>query len=884
MASTVKCRGLGCAEPNSLMESQLKGGGNNVLEILEKLTHKESLPEIRHQLFLKEIRRLNPTLTDGYLFIDGLYEVISNKVPWAHQCSSSEIHNSPRELLSGHMTGSLLLQEYWIRPDDPAKVGTYLTVATSFVSYIHSKYGSRGIAKFLKEFGGTKTVPSSGDLVLNRKDLLTLEFKWKKHVEEEVNERFRLGIFGLLKLLFQSYLSHHWLSVLFVVLSCVADVALHVSFAIIFGKLLDLGFSKGRVEVIVQWVGGILAVIITRFIVLNFNAAISSSMAVKVSCTLRQQIASRIHKVSRKFFSDHTCSEVVSVFSEDVSSIEMFLSLSMYCVMWAGLMLVTCIGYALYVIWPIGLPLGVVFVSMRLLIQWVSSILDKHSFSKMQAQKKLCDILKETVDGFQENRIYSRNNYWQNQLSEVIRKQYTPKAIRSIFLTQFIQLFQLVIPNCLGALLVFGLILLTVHGWIEFKRGVSVYILYQLTALSIASAAGQVAVIHAARVGMGRINALLNNHSHEISAVGPPHIPRLTVKQRSQSESLGVEFRNVCFCYSPIATHWNLCDVSFKVHPGERVAVVGRTGSGKSTLLGLLLQMYLPTSGKVLIGGKETNGRPDRSTAATFQSNHIFNMSIRENIRFGNLGSSDLEVEEAAKMADIHDWIASLSRGYDTVLSSGGTSLSGGQKQRIAIARMLVANAPVLLLDEITSALDPSTEQRVFDTLMKVTRGKTVVAVTHRLEQARQFDKVLVLSHGHVKEYGNHDELIKQKGTYYRMAKKELSVVSPNQPTPIIRQHSLSHLPKLSVYEMTPSPLVANSRVIQPSPLVTTPLDTVEECEERSSKSGTKSASFSTIVFDSLRKSQPNIVVTDAENPLLLANFPKDLPSSTPRV
>ena len=164
------------------------------------------------------------------------------------------------------------------------------------------------------------------------------------------------------------------------------------------------------------------------------------------------------------------------------------------------------------------------------------------------------------------------------------------------------------------------------------------------------------------------------------------------------------------------------------------------------------------------------------------------------------------QVEKVARQADIHSWVMSMPCQYDTVVRS--STLSGGQKQRIAIARMLLANSPVLVLDEVTSALDPTTECRLFKTLMEVTKGRTVIAATHRLEQAKHFDQILVISHGQIKETGTHEELMAECGAYYRMVTRTKRAPSPHKPTPIRHRHSLSHLTPnlLSVYDMTPSP------------------------------------------------------------------------------
>ena len=812
-----QCQGClgGCGRrPSVVLDKDNFGMRDGSLALLQTLAEEGTLSQLQHQLYLKEIQQLNPNLSDGYLFVDGLYELVSGRVPWPCELGGLSIHHSPRDLLTMNNSGVLLLQNYWLRPDDPAEITSYLTIAVSFVQYVFTTFGPGGVAQFLKQMPCDGCVPDMEMFHFKRKSLLTLEFKWKRFVEAEVNSPFRLSILGMIWLLIKDHFIHHWFKFVIIMLSICVNVGFHLGFSIAFSQLLSLGFTRGELVNVGIWSSTVLALIIFRFFLVNFRTFLVSSVAVQVSSNLRYCIAKRIHNVSYKFLSDHSPSTILSTFSEDISNIEKFISVSMTCILWAMLMLLTCIVYAIVIVWPIGIPLALVYISTTIFTHWISTIIAQYNFVKMQALNKVTDLLKETIDGFQENRIYRRASFWLDQIESTLDRQYTPKARHSSNLSQFIVTFQLVIPHIIGITLMFGIILLSMYEWVDFQRGLSVYLMYQLTIVAMSSSTGHFTQMQATQVGLGRINALLNNIDHFIT---DSSINTIAGRLKNNFDGgVSVEFDNVCFSYSQAASHWTLYNVSFKIRPGERVAIVGRTGSGKSTILNLLLQMYLPTTGKVIINDKVTTGCPDGSVAATFQTNHMFGTSLRENIRFGNLQATDAEVEEAAQMADIHNWIASLSRGYDTIVKPGGTSLSGGQRQRIAIARMLVAKSPVLLFDEVTSALDPATESRVFQTLMDVTQGRTVIAVTHRLEQAEKFDSILVFSHGRLKERGTHQELMLRQSTYYQMAQREKGVTSPCRPTPILRRHSLVHISH-------------PSENLQSHTILTTPLQTVNE-------------------------------------------------------
>jgi ATP-binding cassette subfamily B protein len=240
-----------------------------------------------------------------------------------------------------------------------------------------------------------------------------------------------------------------------------------------------------------------------------------------------------------------------------------------------------------------------------------------------------------------------------------------------------------------------------------------------------------------------------------------------------------IAFENVVFRYPARPETSALDGVDLKVAPGETVALVGPSGAGKTTILQLLLRFYDPRHGRVTIDGLDLTAmaRADfrRSIALVPQDPVIFAESARENIRFGRPDATDAEVEEAARAAAAHGFLAALPQGYDTFVGERGVMLSGGQKQRIAIARAILRDAPILLLDEATSALDAESERAVQDAVERLSHGRTTLVVAHRLATVKKADRIVVFDQGRIVATGKHDTLVAQGGLYARLARLQFT-------------------------------------------------------------------------------------------------------------
>jgi len=249
-----------------------------------------------------------------------------------------------------------------------------------------------------------------------------------------------------------------------------------------------------------------------------------------------------------------------------------------------------------------------------------------------------------------------------------------------------------------------------------------------------------------------------------ITIVDKPNAPDLIVNKGM------IEFKHVVFGYRnrPV-----LEDLSLRIKPGERVGIVGASGAGKTTLVNLLMRFYEPKRGQILIDGQDISDVKQDSLRSNIafipQDPSMFNRTIGENIGYGKTGSTKAEIRKAAKNASADEFIMSTEKKYNSLVGDKGIKLSGGQRQRIAIARAFLKDAPILVLDEATSALDSETEVAIQESFEKLSKGRTTIAIAHRLSTLRNMDRIIVLDKGVIVEQGTHQQLLRKKGKYYQL-------------------------------------------------------------------------------------------------------------------
>ena len=257
-----------------------------------------------------------------------------------------------------------------------------------------------------------------------------------------------------------------------------------------------------------------------------------------------------------------------------------------------------------------------------------------------------------------------------------------------------------------------------------------------------------------------------------------------SMKYEEESKNIkkyNLEFKNVVFSYEG-STKKALNKISFKLNEGETIALVGASGGGKTTIARLAARFWDVDEGEVLLGGINVKNIPKKelmdSISLVFQNTRLFKGSIKENIIFGKENVSDKEINKAIDFSKSRDIVENLPNGMDTVIGSEGTYLSGGEQQRIAIARAILKNSPVVLLDEATAFADPENEHLIQKSLRELSRGKTTLMIAHRLTTVQNVDRILVIDNGRIVEEGDHQALLKRNGIYKKMWEEYQSSIS----------------------------------------------------------------------------------------------------------
>lgn len=482
---------------------------------------------------------------------------------------------------------------------------------------------------------------------------------------------------------------------------------------------------------------------------------------------LRNDMFAHLEKMSVEYYNEHKTGDLMTRFTSDLNAVRMAIGPAVICVFDAVVMTLMIICQMMYYV-NVKLTL-LAIIPMFLICAgeiYYGKIIQKRFRARQEAVSYFTDFVQESFSGVRvikafvrehaERIAFARAN--QNTMDKnlhVVRLQ----AIVMPLLDVIIGLSSLITLLYGGYLALIGDI--TLGRFVAFNQYINMLV---WPMLACGDAINMFSQGHAS---IRRLQEIFDEVPEVKDKDDVLDISRLTGE---------ITFSHLTFCHRG-HTEPTLCDISIHVPSGTTLAVVGRTGNGKSTLVNLLLHLYNAEPGMILFDGIDINQIPLKTLRENIayvpQDNFLFSSTLRENIAFGSEHQDIESIKEAAKTACIHESISSFPEGYETVVGERGVTLSGGQKQRSSIARALLKDAPVLILDDSLSAVDTDTEERILRNLKKSRSGKTNILIAHRISTIQHADIILVLEDGEAKEIGTHQELIQRQGIYCEMFEKQ---------------------------------------------------------------------------------------------------------------
>ena len=499
---------------------------------------------------------------------------------------------------------------------------------------------------------------------------------------------------------------------------------------------------------------GIVISIFLRYIFSYWKAKLQESIGYEIAAEERLKIGNVLKRVSLGYFSKNSTGDILTAITGDLSSLEL-----------QGMKLIDAIvnGYinllAIVIILLIVCPMAALTslvgaILSALALNGISKKSRKNAPTKQISQERITDASLEYIHGLPIVKSFGQEGASIEEWKTACEKH---KNINLKIMHGFVP------NNCLHllALKIASVLLILISGifTIQGNLTISIFLLIAMFAFMIFGAVenmnDSVHMLGLIDTSMDKLENIENAEFIDESG------------RDFSIASYNIDFTDVSFGYGEIEVLYNL---SFQIPQNTTTAIVGPSGSGKSTICNLITRFYDVNSGSVKIGGHDvrefTCDSLLKNISMVFQNVYLFNDTIRNNIKFGKSDATEDEIIEAAKKACCHDFIMALPEGYDTMIGEGGSSLSGGEKQRISIARAILKNAPIILLDEATASIDPENEHLIQQAISELIQGKTIVTIAHRLATIENADQILVVDHGKIVQKGTHDQLIQQKGIY----------------------------------------------------------------------------------------------------------------------
>lgn len=524
-------------------------------------------------------------------------------------------------------------------------------------------------------------------------------------------------------------------------------------------RIIDEGIAVGNVPHLLQLLTMYGGMALLQALTVFAFIYLAGVLGERVQYDMRRKAFNHLQELSFSYFDRTPVGWIMSRVTSDSERIAQLVTWGIVDSTWAVLNIVTSMIFMAIINWKLALVVAVILPIMGV----ITFYFKKRILTEYRQMRKLNSIItgayNENISGVRVVKALVREKQNLNEFGEKTSNMYRA-AYRVAWLSAlFLPLVQLVGALGVGAIIWYGgfqvrIAGLTIGGIQAFLSYLT-FMMWPLQDLARVYAEMQHSVASAERVF-----SLIDSQPDVVDREGASDPGNIRGS---------ITFEDVSFHYEAgktVLEHFDL-----HIAPGEHIAIVGPTGGGKSTIVNLLCRFYEPTGGKILIDGKDytelTQHGIQSHIGMVLQTPHLFSGTLRENIRYGRLAATDAEVEEAARIARAHDFVSEMEHGYEEQVGEGGVLLSVGQKQLISLARAVLADPDVLIMDEATSSVDTLTEARIQQGMAAVMAGRTSVVIAHRLSTIKSADRILVIQNGRIVEVGTHRELIQQRGAYY---------------------------------------------------------------------------------------------------------------------
>lgn len=542
----------------------------------------------------------------------------------------------------------------------------------------------------------------------------------------------------------------------------VAIVALQDSvFNLLKKQIIDAGVTPDDPAALARVIAIYAVIAVTQAAGIFGFIYLAGILGERLQYDLRQKMFNHLQELSFSYFDRTPVGWIMSRVTSDSSRIAELVTWGLLDVTWALFSIIVSSIFMLYLNWQLGL---IVFLSIPVLVL-VASVFQRRIIREYRSVRKINSKItgayNETITGVRAVKALNREDENLKEFGELTGGMYSASFRAAWLSALFLPVVQFISALAMTAVALYGgwqvtLGVMTVGDLAAFF-GFITFMLWPIQDLARVFAELQHAVASAERTF-----SLIDAKAEVVD---------LPAARDPGSLRGDIAFEHVTFAYrdgKPVLEDFNL-----RVKQGETIALVGATGGGKSTIVNLLARFYEPTGGVIRIGGRDykdlTLHAIQSRLGVVLQTPHLFSGTLRENIRYGRLDADDAEVEAAARVAGAHDFISTLDKGYDAQVGEGGNFLSVGQKQLISLARAVLANPDILIMDEATSSVDTLTESLIQRGMERLMRGRTSFVIAHRLSTIKRASRILVIESGRIAESGTHAELLHARGHYYEL-------------------------------------------------------------------------------------------------------------------